>query len=200
MKKAMIFCLFLIAGLFFMDWIYPQTPVFINEFHYDNAGADVNEGVEVAGPAGTDLTGWKVMFYNGNGGVVYDSVVLSGTIPGQQNGFGTIWTGAPGSIQNGPDGIALVNAVGDVIQLISYEGSFTVSGGPASGMASTDIGVEESGGTETGQSLQLSGEGSVYEDFSWMANLPSTPGAVNASQYPGTTSPSDTVPPAFTSG
>ena len=34
---------------------------------YDNDGADVNEGVEVAGPAGTDLTGWKVIFYNGNG-------------------------------------------------------------------------------------------------------------------------------------
>jgi hypothetical protein len=98
MKKATISCLLLIAGLLLMDWIYPQAHVFINEFHYDNAGADVNEGVAVAGPAGTDLTGWKVMFYNGYGGVVYDSVVLSGTIPGQQNGFGTAWSVAPGSI------------------------------------------------------------------------------------------------------
>jgi len=55
MKKATIYCLLSIAGLFIMDWIYPQTPVFINEFHYDNAGADVNEGVEVAGP-GKDYT------------------------------------------------------------------------------------------------------------------------------------------------
>ncbi|MCK5464991.1 MAG: lamin tail domain-containing protein, partial [Bacteroidales bacterium] len=120
MKKATIYCLLSIAGLFIMNWIYPQTPVFINEFHYDNAGADVNEGVEVAGPAGTDLTGWKVIFYNGNGGVLYDSVILSGTIPGQQNGFGTLWMDAPGSIQNGPDGIALVNAADALIQLISY--------------------------------------------------------------------------------
>ena len=81
MKNSMISCLLLIAGLLFMGRIYPQTPVFINEFHYDNAGADVNEGVEVAGPTGTDLTGWKVIFYNGNGGVLYDSVILSGTIP-----------------------------------------------------------------------------------------------------------------------
>jgi len=165
-----------------MDWIYPQVPVFINELHYDNAGAYANEGVEVAGPSGTDLTGWKVMFYNGNGGVVYDSLVLSGTIPGQQNGFGTVWWAASGSIQNGPDGMALVNAAGELIQLISYEGPFTATDGPASGTSSTDIGVEESGGTELGQSLQLTGEGLVYGDFSWMANLPSSPGAINASQ------------------
>ena len=38
--------------------------VWINEFHYDNGGpnngADVNEFIEIAGLAGTDLTGWKI--------------------------------------------------------------------------------------------------------------------------------------------
>ena len=38
-----------------MDWIYPQTPVFINEFHYGNAGTDMDEGVEVAGIRDTSL-------------------------------------------------------------------------------------------------------------------------------------------------
>jgi hypothetical protein len=38
-----------------------DTTVFINEIHYDNNGTDVNEGVEIAGPAGTNLTGWKVV-------------------------------------------------------------------------------------------------------------------------------------------
>ena len=33
-----------------------QTPVFINELHYDNSGTDVDEAIEVAGPVGTDLT------------------------------------------------------------------------------------------------------------------------------------------------
>jgi hypothetical protein len=45
--------------------------VFINEIHYDNAGTDVGEGVEIAGTAGTDLTGWSIIPYNGNGGVSY---------------------------------------------------------------------------------------------------------------------------------
>ena len=33
------------------------TSVFINEIHYDNDGADDDEFVEIAGPAGTDLCG-----------------------------------------------------------------------------------------------------------------------------------------------
>jgi hypothetical protein len=41
--------------------------------------------------------------------------------------------------------MTLVNAAGELIQLISYEGSFTPNGGPASGLSSTDIGVEVSG-------------------------------------------------------
>ena len=40
--------------------------VFINEFHYDNAGGDVGEFFEIAGPAGLDLTGWAVEGYNGS--------------------------------------------------------------------------------------------------------------------------------------
>jgi hypothetical protein len=183
-----------------VDLTYPQTPLFINEIHYDNAGGDANEGVELAGPAGTDVTGWKVIFYNGNGGAAYDSVGFSGTIPDIQNGFGTTWVDAPGSIQNGPDGLALVSSSGEVVQFLSYEGSFTATDGPAYGLTSRDIQVEESGSTQIGQSLQLSGEGLMYEDFNWMADLPATPDAVNASQTLGISAPADTNPPAFTTG
>ena len=34
-----------------------DAAVWVNEIHYDNAGADQNEFIEVAGPAGTDLAG-----------------------------------------------------------------------------------------------------------------------------------------------
>ena len=40
--------------------------VFINEFHYDNIGADTGEFIEIAGTAGTDLTGWSLIRYNGS--------------------------------------------------------------------------------------------------------------------------------------
>lgn len=41
-----------------------QTAVFINEIHYDNAGTDTGEFVEIAGPAGTDLSGWTLVLHN----------------------------------------------------------------------------------------------------------------------------------------
>jgi hypothetical protein len=38
----------------------------INEFHYDNAGTDAGEFIEIAGLAGTNLAGWQLVLYNGN--------------------------------------------------------------------------------------------------------------------------------------
>ncbi len=64
--------------------------VFINEIHYDNTGTDAGEFVEIAGPAGTDLSGYSIVLYNGANGLRYDTDALSGTIPDQQNGFGTV--------------------------------------------------------------------------------------------------------------
>ena len=77
-----------------------QTTVFINEIHYDNAGADQNEGVEIAGPAGTDLTGWSIALNNGSSGAVYKTINLAGVIPDQGSGFGTLAFFQSG-IQNG---------------------------------------------------------------------------------------------------
>ncbi|MCQ8103495.1 ExeM/NucH family extracellular endonuclease [Methylomonas sp. SURF-2] len=161
------------------------TPVFINEIHYDNAGTDVGEAIEIAGPAGTDLNGWSLLLYNGNGGAVYDSKLLSGTLGDQTgNGFGTLSIAYPSNgIQNGaPDGIALVNAGGAVVQFLSYEGTFSASNGPASGMTSVDIGVQQSGGTPAGQSLQLKGSGRHYEDFAWQTESAASFGAPNQGQ------------------
>ena len=65
--------------------------VFINEFHYDNAGANTGEFVEIAGPAGTNLSEYAFVLYNGANGQSYTpAVTLSGTIPNLQNGFGVL--------------------------------------------------------------------------------------------------------------
>ncbi|UZR98581.1 T9SS type A sorting domain-containing protein [Chondrinema litorale] len=161
-----------------------QTPVFINEIHYDNASTDAGEAIEIAAPAGTDLTGWSIVLYNGSNGSEYDTETLSGTITDQANGYGFLSISYPvNGIQNGgPDGIALVDASSNVIQFLSYEGSFTAVGGVADGLTSTDIGVAESSSTEIGFSLQLSGAGSDYEDFTWATEAVATFGAVNSSQ------------------
>lgn len=156
----------------------------INEIHYDNNGTDVDEGVEIAGLAGVDLTGWTVVFYNGaiGSGQSYGTLNLSGSISNQQGGFGTLWFSWVG-IQNGmPDGLALVNPGNGVIQFLSYEGSFIAIDGPAGGMMSVDIGVSESGIEPLGQSLQLQGTGDEYTDFSWSGPIAATRGARNTAQ------------------
>ena len=48
--------------------------VFVNELHYDNAGADEGEFFEIVGPAGTDLTGWSVELYNGSNGLLCNTL------------------------------------------------------------------------------------------------------------------------------
>ncbi len=100
-----------IQQLYFARPAHAAISVFINEIHYDNTGTDAGEAIEVAGPAGTDLTGWTIVLYNGAGGASYDTDPLVGTIPNQQAGFGTISLSYPSNgIQNGsPDAIALVN-------------------------------------------------------------------------------------------
>lgn len=119
----------------------------ISEIHYDNAGTDTGEGVEVSGPAGTDLTGWSIVLYNGSGGASYDTKPLTGAIPNICDTWGVVAQTYPSNgIQNGsPDGVALIDAGGRVIEFLSYEGTFIASNGPAQGLRSRDIGVSETG-------------------------------------------------------
>lgn len=145
----------------------PAHAVFINEIHYDNAGSDVGEGVELAGAAGQDLSGWSLLFYNGGNGAVYKTHALTGVFTDMQYGMGVLGFSISG-IQNGSaDGLALVDASNSVLQFLSYEGSLTASSGAAMGMTSTDIGVAESGATLAGSSLQLLGSGRDSADFTW---------------------------------
>ncbi len=178
-----------------------MASVFINEFHYDNTGTDTGEFIEIAGPAGTDLTGWSIARYNGVNGQVYTSPTatetLSGTIADQGNGFGFVVISYPtNGLQNGsPDGFALVNNLGEVVQFLSYEGSFAATNGPAVGLTSVDIGISQEGTEAVGSALQLTGTGSAYEDFTWNATLSAnTSGTVNAGQtFAGANPPSPTI-------
>lgn len=159
-----------------------RADVFINEFHYDNDGADTGERVEVIAPAGTSLNGWKLVLYNGADGRQYATYTLSGTTANQCGGHGTVVVNVPG-IQNGsPDGLALVDASGVVVQLLSYEGGFTATDGPAAGRVATQIAVAETATTPIGHSLQLAGTGSRASDFVWQAPRASSFGACNSGQ------------------
>src|SRR5829696_8105827 len=50
----------------------------ISEIHYDNAGTDADERIEVSGPVGFDYTGYSLVLYNGSGGAIYRTDLLTG--------------------------------------------------------------------------------------------------------------------------
>lgn len=179
---------------------FTQAPatVWINEIHYDNTGTDAGEAIEIAGPAGTDLTGWSIVLYNGAGGAVYDTDPLTGTIPDAGAGFGAVALTYPvNGIQNGsPDGIALVNGT-TVVQYLSYEGTFMAVGGAANGLTSTAIPVSEAGTEAVGLSLALTGTGTTYQDFTWTTGATASFGAPNPGQ---TFAVVVDVPPTITCG
>jgi hypothetical protein len=159
------------------------SPVaWINEFHYDNSGTDTGEFIEIAGPAGLDLSSYSIELYNGANGNTYGTTInLNGIIPNQSNGIGTLsFNISP--IQNGnPDGFALIDS-GTVLYFLSYGGSFIANNGTAAGMTSDDIGVTEPGTTPIGESLQLTGTGNQYIDFTWSSPSAESPGNINLGQ------------------
>jgi hypothetical protein len=162
--------------------------VFVNEIHYDNAGADEGEFVEVVvGPGFTgELGDVSIQFYNGSngmedgGGHSLDTFELGETSSSGHR----IFSKSISSIQNGsPDGFALI-VNGVVARFLSYEGSFTAVEGFAAGMTSVDMEVSQSTTEPAGMNaLGLVGTGGGEGDFVWQKIAAAhSPGASNSGQ------------------
>jgi hypothetical protein len=156
----------------------PGPEVFLNEIHYANSGVDAGEFIEIAGSAGTDVTGIEVVLYDGETGRVYSSSVLATSLGA--NGVAVVDYPVEG-IQDGPDAVALVED-GAATEFLSYGGEVQATDGPAAGQTSTDIGLTETEETSPESSLQLVGVGNASADFSWTGPLPASRGAPNDGQ------------------
>jgi hypothetical protein len=96
--------------------------------------------------------------YNGSGGAVYSTTTVptSTSLPDGNGIQYSVYEYASNGIQNGnPDGMALAFPNGTLVEFLSYGGTFTAVGGPAGGKTPLNIGVQESGSTPVGFSLQL---------------------------------------------
>ncbi|KLI99925.1 endonuclease [Luteimonas sp. FCS-9] len=180
-----------------------HAEVFVNELHYDNAGADVGEAVEIVATAGENLAGYRLWLYNGsnapNAATTYANVAVPAGQPrscGAAVSIATVTFPRDG-LQNGAnDGIALVDAAGNVVQFLSYEGTIVAANGPAAGQASRNLPVSESVSAPVGTSLQLTGSGVTADDFDWAPSAPQTLGACNAGQTFGGAGGGTGAPPA----
>lgn len=180
--------LFLLTILF-QSFSYAQlnNELWINEIHYDNEGSDVGEFVEIIVQANfTDVNNIGINLYNGSptGPLgTYATYSFSDLTKGDTEGSITVYyLDLPvNGIQNGaPDGLSL-DVGGELVQFLSYEGTFTASDGPAQGVSSTDIGVEQDG-ADAGSSVSLSGTGIGYGNFQWTNTDTNTKGSVNQNQ------------------
>jgi endonuclease I len=180
-----------------------RAEVFINEVHYDDStsSGDTGERIEVVATAGETLSSYRVYLYNGTGSTTaatfYDNdLVPAGSLVtcGGTVRIATVSYPSNG-IQNGAnDGIALVNPSGAVVQFISYEGGIKASNGPAAGLTSTAMPVEETNSTAAGTSLQLGGSGAGSSSFTWKPSATQTFSACNNGQTIGSASnPAPTV-------
>lgn len=156
-----------------------STP-FFNEINYWGFGP--NKGLEVAGPAGTDLTGWKVQTYDASGNVRSTKAFPAGSIiPNQQGYRGTIWMEVS-QFDSGGGSAALIRPDNEVAQYLSFgHNPLSALEGLAAGLNPDHIGSQ----LLPDNSLQLAGTGLGYNDFAWLLPLGRTPALINTNQIFG---------------
>ncbi len=170
--------------------------VFINEVHYTNWGEDMDEGVELAGPAGTDLTPYQLYLYEQKDGsltkgIPYGPVTdFYGTIDNEDGQMGAVWFPIP-EIEDYTGGFVLYNTVRkEIVQFLTYRQILTGEGGIADSIlgermmtASNAIARELNDPSfPAGMSMQLVGTGECPSDFDWVPQLAATPGVLNDQQ------------------
>jgi len=130
---------------------------FISEFRY--IGGTSVEFIEIAVPAGTDVSGYSVVIYNSDGTVAhtYSLTTVQSTSGGNDVYVLDSGTAGYADILNG-QAIALIDDTGTVDQFVSFGGStVTATSGPAAGETSTNV-----GSVGFGQSLQSDDGGASY--------------------------------------
>lgn len=178
MKK--FYSLFILIVLFATTVQAQSVGGFINEVNY-LASNPSHRGFEIAGEAGSNLDGWSAVIYSLSGTVSFVESLGNQVIPGQQNGYGTIWYDVDQNSNGG--GIALINPNGGVEQFISYGSSGAIEAieGAAAGLTSQFIGQQ----IHNNKALQLVGVGLYYLDFLWAVPGNATRGGVNVNQILG---------------
>lgn len=168
-----LLCAFLCTG------IYAKSPIaWINEIHYDNAGTDQNEFVEVVviDPENYYLGDLALYMYNGYDGKCYcldtvDEFDLCGRFDQYQ-----FYVWYHHGIQNDTEGMQLVFK-DTTLDILAYEGSFIGATDPGTGLEFPDICVCEPSSSTPTNSIYLSGT----QGSEWIYGT-ATPGQINPGQ------------------
>ena len=173
MKKILLN--FLLA-IFFIIPIFGQD-VFINEIKYQAPIGE--EFIEVSGPSGDSITGWEIILYDETP-LPYDTISLEGELPDTEGCNGIVVVDVAVLFTTPGSGMALVDAQGQLVQYLTYGDTTTgtINSGIIDGVTSENIGTQ----LESFGSLQLTGIGETYTDFTWNLIDVATPDEVNINQ------------------
>ena len=127
--------------------------------------------------SGTIITGWEIILYDETASP-YDTLVLNGELPVTDECNGIVEVDVAVLFTIPGSGMALIGEQGQLIQYLTYGDVTTGTSGVINGVTSENIGEQIS---EFG-SLQLTGIGESYEDFTWNLLDIATPGDVNGNQ------------------
>ena len=197
MKVKFLLAMFIASA---MSSISMADHIWVNEFHYDNVGADSGEfieiGVRTPNLSGVPFSDYAVEFYDDDGtlrtttttldefDVINEFTVVN---PNSADELITLYS-LDVVLQNSTEGFAIVNdATGVVVpgSFYSYEGVITATEGSAIGLTSLDVGVVEGGTTPVGTSISAIGTGFGQDQFnntSFATGVAATPGFRNAGQ------------------
>lgn len=151
----------------------------INEVLYDHPGVDADVFIEIAGEPGSSVTGVTIEAVNGNGGGVYDTLVLNGTIgasglylivdPAANAALQALADEVDGiaDLQNGPDSVRIL-VEGVEVDALGYgefdSEVFAGEGSPATGV---------------NDGMSLSRDGDTDDNSADFAAAVASPGAAN---------------------
>lgn len=137
----------------------PDVEGRINEIHYNNAGDDVGEFVEIRVGSGDDISLLELQIYDGSSKTSIQSIAASEAIKTSDAGYDYYVFRFDSAILPDKAGYALVNGT-EVLEFLSHEGRFVADDGAAETLRSDDIGVAENDYTQIGHSLQRNDDGS----------------------------------------
>ena len=165
----------------------PASGLVVNEVDYDQPSTDSAEFVEIKNVSAEtiDLSGFSLVFVNGSGGAIYDTIPLAGMLAAGD--YHVVCANATtvlncdlvdgpetNFIQNGaPDAVAITSG-GAVVDTVSYEGDTVAPYTEGSG-----VGVIDDGAAGQGISRCADGVDTDQNNVDFASNRAITPGAEN---------------------
>ncbi|MFK7936970.1 MAG: T9SS type A sorting domain-containing protein [Saprospiraceae bacterium] len=180
MKRFLIHIVVILSFVFSLN----AQEVFINEINYLS---ETRPFVEVVSPSTVDIDGYTLHFYDTAGNVYFtqeieigesENTPETGSSPSDECISRFIIADVVIMLGEDKSGVALTDPYNSLVQFVSYGGTNTGQEGPAKNVVSEDIGKQ----IDPNTSLQLTGLGNSYDDFTWDSPSGSTAGEVNTDQ------------------